>query len=228
MGKSLKNIVTPDDMYDQYGADTFRLYEMAMGPLEASRPWNTRDVVGMQRFLQRLWRTIIDEETGAVVVVDTPADDATRQVLHRTIDGVRADMDGLRFNTAIAKLIELVNHLTKSGSTPREVAEPLALMLAPLAPHAAEELWRRLGQDGSLVWRDFPVADAAYLVADSVEVGVSVNGKPRGRVVVPADADEAAHEAAARADAKVAELLAGATVRKVVVVAGRMVNFVIA
>jgi leucyl-tRNA synthetase len=228
MGKSLKNIVTPDDMYDQYGADTFRLYEMSMGPLEASRPWNTRDVVGMQRFLQRLWRLVVDEDSGAVVVVDDPADTATRNVLHRTIDGVRADMDGLRFNTAIAKLIELVNHVTKAGSTPREVAEPLVLMLAPLAPHLAEELWARLGHTTTVVWEEFPVADPAHLVADEVEVGVSVNGKPRARVMVAAGASEAGHETAARADAKVAALLDGATVRKVVVVPGRMVNFVVA
>ena len=134
MGKSLKNAVSPDDMYEQYGADTLRLYEMAGGPLDASRPWETRDVVGMYRFLQRLWRTIVDEETGACTVVDAPADDATRVLLHRTIDVVRTEMDALRFNTAIAKLIELNNHVTKLDATPREVAEPMVLMVAPLVP----------------------------------------------------------------------------------------------
>ncbi len=142
MGKSLKNAVSPDDMYEQYGADTLRLYEMATGPLDASRPWETRDVVGMYRFLQRLWRNMVDEETAECTVVDTPADDDTRKLLHRTIDTVRTEMDALRFNTAIAKLIELNNAVTKLDATPREVAEPMVIMLSPLVPHIAEELWR--------------------------------------------------------------------------------------
>jgi leucyl-tRNA synthetase len=227
MGKSLKNVVTPDEMYDTYGADTFRLYEMAMGPLDSSRPWNTRDVVGMQRFLQRVWRLLIDEETGDVRVADGPTDAATARVLHRTIDGVAADMGGLRFNTAIAKLIELTNHLMKVGGTPREVADGLVLMLAPLAPHLGEELWARLGHPESLAWERFPVADPAYLVDEQVEVGVSVNGKPRARVHVPAGADDATHEALARTDERVAALLEGRPMRKVVVVPGRLVNFVV-
>ena len=166
MGKSLKNSVTPDDLYDAYGADTMRLYEMSMGPLEQSRPWETRAVVGMYRFLQRVWRNLVDEETGALRVVDEPADDETRRLLHRTIAAVRADMDGLRFNTAIAKLIELNNHLV-GRDVPREVAEPLVLMLAPLAPHVAEELWARLGHDRSLAYEAFPEADPALLVEDT-------------------------------------------------------------
>src|SRR5437868_14047068 len=138
---------------------------MWMGPLEVSRPWETRAVAGAQRFLQRVWRMVVDEQTGATRVVDEPADEQTRRLLHRTIDGVRADMEGLRFNTAIAKLIELNNHLSGHASsaagTPREVAEPFALMLAPLAPHIAEELWARLGHDHSLAYEPFPVADAS-------------------------------------------------------------------
>ena len=145
MGKSLKNAVSPDEMYEQYGADTLRLYEMATGPLDASRPWETRDVVGMYRFLQRLWRNMVDEDTGECTVVDDAGDDETRKLLHRTIDTVRTEMDALRFNTAIAKLIELNNAVTKLDATPREVAEPMVLMLAPLVPHVAEELWRKLG-----------------------------------------------------------------------------------
>jgi len=227
MGKSLRNVVTPDEMYDAYGADTFRLYEMAMGPLDVSRPWNTRDVVGMQRFLQRVWRVLIDEDTGRLRDVQHEPTPDDLRVLHRTIDGVRADMEGLRFNTAIAKLIELTNHLMKSGVAPRAVVEPLVLMLAPLAPHLTEELWQRLGHTDSLAWEPFPEADPALLVESSVEVGVSVDGKPRGRVRVAADADQSAHEAAARAEPKVAALLEGHAVRKVVVVPGRLVNFVL-
>ena len=228
MGKSLRNVVTPDEMYDAYGADTFRLYEMAMGPLDVSRPWNTRDVVGMQRFLQRVWRVLVDEETGKLRDVEHEPSDEDLRVLHRTIDGVRADMEGLRFNTAIAKLIELTNHLMRSGVAPRAVVEPLVLMLAPLAPHLAEELWQRLGHPRSLAWEPFPEADPALLVESSVEVGVSVNGKPRGRVRVAAGADDTTHEAAARAEPKVAAMLDGRAVRKVVVVPGRLVNFVVA
>src|SRR5690606_27230676 len=159
MGKSLKNVVTPDEMCEAYGADTFRVYEMSMGPLEVSRPWETRAVVGSYRFLQRVWRTIVDEHTGECRVVDTPADDRTRRLLHRVIDGVRGDMEGLRFNTAIAKLIELTNAVTQLPATPREVAEPLVLMLSPFAPHMAEELWEKLGHKGSLAYVDYPVAD---------------------------------------------------------------------
>ncbi|MET0910512.1 MAG: leucine--tRNA ligase, partial [Ilumatobacteraceae bacterium] len=227
MGKSLKNAVSPDEMYDQYGADTMRLYEMAGGPLDASRPWETRDVVGMYRFLQRLWRTMVDEETGACTVVDTPADDATRTMLHRTIDVVRTEMDALRFNTAIAKLVELNNHVTKLDATPREVAEPMVLMAAPLVPHIAEELWRKLGHTDTLTYVPFPVADPALLVDDTVEVPVQVNGKVRGRISVAADADQTTVEAAALADDKVIIALAGAVPKKVIVVPGRMVNIVI-
>jgi leucyl-tRNA synthetase len=227
IGKSLKNVVTPDEMMDAYGADTFRLYEMAMGPLDASRPWNTRDVVGVFRFLQRLWRNVVDEETGAPRVSDAPADDETRRLLHRTIAAVRDDMSTLGFNTAVARLIELNNHLTKTGAAPREVLEPLTLMLSPLAPHIAEELWSRLGHGESLAYEPFPVADPALLVEETIEVPVQVNGKVRARITVPAGADEAAHEAAARADTHVAAVLEGTTVRKVVVVPGRTVNFVV-
>jgi leucyl-tRNA synthetase len=227
MGKSLKNAVSPDEMYEAYGADTLRLYEMAMGPLDASRPWETRDVVGMYRFLQRLWRVMIDEHTGEPRVVDTPAGDDTRRLLHRTIDAVRTEMSALRFNTAIAKLIELNNHVTKLEATPREVAEPMVLMLAPLVPHVAEELWRALGHDHTITYASFPDADPAFLVDDQVEYPVQVNGKVRGHITVAADADGAAVEAAALADDKVIGALAGASPRKVIVVPGRMVNIVV-
>jgi leucyl-tRNA synthetase len=225
MGKSLRNVVTPDEMCAQYGADTFRVYEMSMGPLDVSRPWETRAVVGAQRFLQRVWRAIVDEETGATRVVDGPVDEETKRLLHRVIDGVRSDMEGLRFNTAIAKLIELTNRVTAVGGdgTPREVAEPLVLMMSPFAPHVGEELWRRLGHDDSLAYVDFPVADPALLVAESVTYPVQVNGKVRGRVQVAADATEEAVRAAALA--AVAEHVTGDP-RKVIVVPGRMVSIV--
>jgi leucyl-tRNA synthetase len=231
MGKSLRNVVTPDDIYTEYGADTLRLYEMFMGPLDASRPWNTTDIVGVHRFLQRLWRNLVDEDTGELHVSDGAADDDTRRLLHRTIDAVRADMEGMSFNTAIARLFELNNHLTQvvaaTGAAPREVAEAITLMAAPLAPHIAEELWARMGHPDSLAYVAFPEADPALLVVDEVEVPVQVNGKVRGRITVGVDADAAALEAAARADDKVAALLEGVTVRKVIAVPGRLVNFVV-
>ncbi|MFI6068384.1 leucine--tRNA ligase [Micromonospora sp. NPDC051227] len=224
MGKSLKNVVTPDDMCAAYGADTFRVYEMSMGPLEVSRPWETRAVVGSYRFLQRVWRAVVDEQTGALRITEDPADEATRRLLHKVIDGVRGDMDGIRFNTAIAKLIELTNGLTRLSATPREVAEPLVLMVAPFAPHVAEELWRKLGHDTSLTYADFPTADPALLVADTVTYPVQVNGKVRGRVEVPADASEESVRAAALD--VVAATLGGKEPRKVIVVKGRMVSVV--
>jgi leucyl-tRNA synthetase len=225
MGKSLKNVVTPDEMCAQYGADTFRVYEMSMGPLDVSRPWDTRAVVGAHRFLQRVWRAIVDEQTGALRVVDQPADDETRKLLHRVIDQVRGDMAAMRFNTGIAKLIELTNRVTGLPAAPREVMEPLVLMLAPVAPHIAEELWRRLGHDGSLTFESFPVADPALLVDEAITLPVQVNGKVRGRVEVPAEADEATVRAAALAE--IEAVLEGRAPKKVIVVPGRMVSVVV-
>ncbi|GAA3949086.1 leucine--tRNA ligase [Gordonia caeni] len=227
MGKSLKNSVAPDDICRDYGADTLRVYEMAMGPLDQSRPWATKDVVGAQRFLQRVWRLVVDEETGGVRVADVAAPEETLRVLHKTIVGTREDFDALRMNTAGAKLIELTNHLTKNypDGAPREAVEQLVLMLAPLAPHLAEELWNRLGHNASLARGPFPEADERYLVEDVVEVPVQVKGKVRSRIQVAADADEATVVAAALADEKIAALLDGEP-RKVIYVPGRMVNVV--
>ncbi|WAL65639.1 leucine--tRNA ligase [Amycolatopsis cynarae] len=231
MGKSLKNVVTPDQMASDYGADTFRFYEMAMGPLDVSRPWSTKDVVGAHRFLQRLWRLVVDERTGGPRVSDVDATTADRKQLHKTIAGVREDYAEMRFNTAGAKLIELNNHVTKvygsAEATPRELVEPLVLMLAPLCPHIAEELWHRLGHTGSLVHGPFPVADEKYLVEDSVEYPIQVNGKVRSRITVAADAATDAVKAAALADEKVAALVGDKTPRKVIVVPGRLVNVVL-
>ncbi len=230
MGKSLKNVVTPDEMCQTYGADTFRVYEMSMGPLEVSRPWETRAVVGSFRFLQRVWRNLVDEYTGKSRVVDTPADEETRRLLHRVIDAVRRDMETLRFNTAIAKMIELNNRLTQiaTDGAPREVAEPLVLMLAPIAPHIAEELWRvALGHEDTVAYAPFPVADPELVKGESVTYPVQVNGKVRTRIEVPADADEAAVRQAALTEEKVAALLDGREPRKVIVVPGRMISIVV-
>ncbi len=230
MGKSLRNVVTPDEMCERYGADTFRLYEMSTGPMEVSRPWSTRDVVGSHRFLQRVWRNLVDEHTGEARVTDAEPDVATLRALHKAIAGVHADYPVLHFNTAAAKLIELNNHLTRSGAAtnvPRSVAEPLVLMMAPLTPHIAEELWRLLGHESSLAYAAFPVADERYLVTDTVEYPIQVNGKIRSRITVAADADTDAVRAAALADEKVAAALGGQEPRKLIVVPGRLVNVVV-
>jgi len=231
MGKSLKNAIAPDDIYRDHGADTLRLYEMFMGPLDASRPWNTADIAGVYRFLQRLWRNVVDEDTGAVRVSTEPADDETRRVLHRTIAAVGQGMERLSFNTAIARLFELNNHLTSvvtaHGRAPEEVVVPLVLMVAPLAPHVAEELWARLGHDRSLAHEPFPTADPRWLQMTTVELAVQMNGKVRARVTVPEGLDERATEDAVRGRADVRALLEGHTVRKAVVVPGRLVNFVV-
>jgi leucyl-tRNA synthetase len=222
--------VTPDDIYEGYGADTLRLYEMFMGPLDASRPWNTADIVGVHRFLQRFWRNAVDEETGAIRVSDASADEDTRRILHRTIEAVRNDMGKLQFNTAIARLFELNNRLTQVvgeiGAAPAEVVTAMTLMLAPLAPHMAEEVWARLGHTESLAYEPFPEPDPAYLVVEEVEIVVQVDGKVRARVKVPSGASEADHEAAARADDRIAQLVAETDVRNVIIVPGRLVNFV--
>ncbi|MFD8800397.1 leucine--tRNA ligase [Streptomyces atroolivaceus] len=227
MGKSLKNAVTPDEICGEYGADTLRLYEMAMGPLDVSRPWDTRAVVGQYRLLQRLWRNVVDEETGEVTVVDTEPGEDTLRALHKAIDGVGQDMAGMRFNTAIAKVTELNNHLTKAGGPlSRSVAERLVLLIAPLAPHVAEELWRRLGHTESVVHQDFPVADPAYVVDETVTCVVQIKGKVKARLEVSPSISDEELEALALADENVVAALAGAGIRKVIVRAPKLVNIV--
>jgi leucyl-tRNA synthetase len=230
IGKSLKNVVTPDEFIAEFGADTFRLFEMFSGPLEQSRPWDAKAIVGPYRLLQRVWRVVVDEETGDVHVSDDEVPEQLNRLLHKAIQAVREGYETLRFNTSIARITELNNAITQAyprGGTPRALAESLVLMLAPLAPHAAEELWARLGHEESLAWADFPVADPALLVDDTVEVPVQVNGKVRAVISVPADADAAAMEQAARDDARVSAALDGRETKRVVAVPGRLVNFVV-
>lgn len=230
MGKSLKNSVTPDEIYRDFGADTLRLYEMSMGPLDTDRPWDTVAIVGSHRLLQRLWRNVVDEETGDLRVSDAEPDDATLTALHRTIAGVTADMDGLRFNTAVAKLTELNNHLTKSiaasGALPRAVAEPLLLMVAPLAPHIAEEMWERLGHTSSLAYEPFPVADPDRLVEDTTTMVVQVNGKVRDRIEVAVGITAEDAERLALASDAVVRHLGGGQPRKVISRPPKLVNVV--
>ncbi|MET9107374.1 leucine--tRNA ligase [Streptomyces zhihengii] len=228
MGKSLKNAVTPEAICAEYGADTLRLYEMAMGPLDVSRPWDTRAVVGQYRLLQRVWRNIVDEATGEVTVVDTEPDEDTLRALHKAIDGAGQDLAAMRFNTAIAKITELNNHLTKTAAPlSRSVAESLVLLMAPLAPHIAEELWHRLGRSGSVVHASFPVADPAYVVDESVTCVVQIKGKVKARLEVPPTISDADLESLALGEPAVVAALGGAAVRKVIVRVPKLVNIVI-
>ncbi|PZS13343.1 MAG: leucine--tRNA ligase [Pseudonocardiales bacterium] len=230
IGKSLKNVVTPDDYITRFGTDTFRLFEMFSGPLEQSRPWDAKAIVGPYRLLQRIWRTVVDEESGAVHVSDDDVPEELNRLLHKTIAAVREGMETLRFNTSIARITELNNAITQAyprGGVPRALAEALVLMIAPLAPHAGEELWSRLGHETSLAWVAFPVADDDLLVDATIEVPVQVNGKVRAVIDVASDSDADALEAAARADSRVAAALDGRETRRVVAVPGRLVNFVV-
>jgi len=229
MGKSLKNGISPDEIYETYGADTLRLYEMAMGPLGGDRPWRTDDIVGMHRFLQRLWRLIIDETTGKTLPT-VPAsaseevlDPESTRLLHQTIIAVREDYTALRFNTAIARIIELTARASRLARVPCILAEPLVLMVAPLAPHIAEELWQRLGHPSSLAYEPFPPGDPALAAEATVTLPVQVNGKRRFTIEVPAAAGQA----------EIAELLArhpefpGRDVARLVIVPGKIVNVVL-
>ena len=224
MGKSLKNIVTPDYMYENYGADTFRLYEMSMGPLDESRPWNTRNVVGGMRFLQRLWRNVVDETTGQAHVTEDTPDEKTLKLLNNTIAEVTAEMEGMRPNTAIAKLIVLNNHLTSLNEVPRAAVEPLILMLSPIAPHICEELWNKLGHSESLAHAEWPKADERYVGQDTVTAVVQIKGKVRAKLEVSPDIDP--KELEKMALEAVADRLGGKEPRKVIVKAPKIVSIV--
>jgi leucyl-tRNA synthetase len=240
MGKSLKNSISPDEMYDRYGADTLRLYEMAMGPLDADRPWQPADITGVHRFLQRLWRCLVDERTGRLRVSDQPLGPDTLRRLHRTIMIVRRDFGALRFNTAIARLMELTSHAAQligagpgegagagaGAALPRALAEPLVLMVAPLAPHIAEELWSRLGHPDSLAYAPFPVADPELAAAQTVTLPVQVRGKTRFTIDVPAGAGPAEIEQLLRASPQFARHTAGMTVQRLIIVPGRIASIV--
>jgi leucyl-tRNA synthetase len=231
MSKSRGNVVNPDDIVKEYGADSLRLYEMFMGPLEAVKPWNTKSVEGVYRFLSRAWRLIVDEGEQLKPhpgVKDAEPDKETLRVLHRTIQKVTEDTNGLRFNTAIAAMMEFVNHVTKLEVRPRSVVEPFVQLLSPYAPHIAEELWRALGHTTTLAYEPWPKFDPALTKADEIEIPVQVNGKLKARLKVPAEISDADLEAAALADAGVQAAIAGKAIKMVKVVPKKLVNVVVA
>ena len=226
MGKSLKNSVSPDDFFAEYGMDTLRLYEMFMGPLDTSKPWTTRDIVGIVRFLQRLWRSLIDPETDLALVSDEPAVPELRRLLHRTIKAVTEDMAALRFNTAVARFFELNNALVGVDRVPREVAEAFVLMLAPMAPHVAEELWERLGHQPSIAYVPWPEYDPELAREETVTMVVQVNGKVRDRIEVSPEIGESEARSLALASERVQVYLSGEP-DKVIVRAPTLVNVVV-
>ncbi len=231
MSKARNNVINPDDVVKEYGADSLRLYEMFMGPLEATKPWSMRGVEGVHRFLSRVWRLIIDDRAETMRLADSvqpvEPDRDTLRKLHQTIQKVTEDLDGMRFNTAIAAMMELTNHLTGLSVRPRAAVETLVLLLAPFAPHLAEELWSALGHPSTLAYEPWPTFDPALTRADEVEVPVQVNGKLRSKVRVPAGISKEALEAVALADERVRALIDGKTVRKIIVVPGKLVNIVV-
>jgi leucyl-tRNA synthetase len=229
MSKSRGNVANPDDVVRDYGADALRLYVMYMGPLEQQKPWNTRDIVGMTRFLNSVWRNLVgDEEKNKVAKIEPMAiPEALDRQMHRTIKKVAEDIAALRFNTGIAELIKLNNEITGMEIVPRELAETLTLMLAPFAPHIAEELWLHLGHTKTLARRPWPTFDPAKLVESTMELPVQVNGKLRDKITVAIDAEESLIlEQAARSE-KVVPWLAGKSVKKKLYVPKKLVNFVV-
>ncbi len=231
MSKSRGNVVNPDEVVADYGADSLRLYEMFMGPLEAVKPWSMEGVDGVRKFLDRVWRMIVDDRAETVAL--NPAVQAVEptaeqnRMLHRTIKAVTDDLDQLAFNTAIARMMEFTNFFFKQKVRPQSAMETFVLLLSPFAPHLGEELWRALGHEKTLAYEPWPAYDESRIKEDTVEVPVQVNGKLRARVRIPADADRETQEAAARADEKIAGLLEGKTIVKTIVVPGRMVNYVV-
>jgi leucyl-tRNA synthetase len=230
MSKARGNVIPVDVPIEAHGADVTRLYEMFMGPLEDTKPWSMQGVEGVSRFVARAWRLMIDEDAETIrlhpAVVDDAPTEAQRRVLHKTIKAVTDDMEALRFNTAISRLMEFVNAFTGESARARAALEPFVLMLAPLAPHMAEELWEALGHPGTLAYAPWPTYDEALTRDATIEVPVQIDGKVRSRITIAADADRPALEAAALADPRVRELLAGGAPKKVVVVPGRLVSIV--
>jgi len=231
MSKARGNVVNPDHVVKEYGADSLRLYEMFMGPLEATKPWSMAGVSGVRNFLDRAWRMIVDARSDDAqllpAVQDVEPTMAQQRIIHRTIAAVTRDIELLSFNTSIARLMEFVNFFTKEEVRPRIALKKFVLLLAPLAPHVAEELWQLLGHDKSLAYEAWPAFDEAYLKEDVVEVPIQINGKIRARIQVPSGLDQAALETLVREDSRLAEWTAGKTILKAIIVPGRLVNLVV-
>ncbi|MBB73647.1 MAG: leucine--tRNA ligase [Planctomycetaceae bacterium] len=231
MSKSRGNVVNPDEVVRDFGADSLRLYEMFMGPLEATKPWSMQGVKGVRSFLDRVWRMLVEDRAETLqlntAVQDVPPTDEQKRIEHKTIQAVTRDVENMDFNTAIARMMEFVNYFTKEPQRPSSSMESLVLLLAPFAPHIAEELWELLGHDQTLAYEPWPSYDEEWTSDPSIEIPVQINGKLRTRLTVAADATANELENAARAEEKVAAQIADREVVKVICIPGRMVNFVI-
>ena len=231
MSKSRGNVINPDEVVDQFGADSLRLYEMFMGPLEAVKPWSQDGVNGVRGFLDRVWKMIVDLNAETMVlcpaVQDVAPNEEQNRVLHRTIKAVTLDIKAMSFNTAIARMMEFVNYFGRQTVRPKTAMESLVLLLAPFAPHISEELWQLLGHDTTCAYAAWPDWNEAALVESSVIIPIQINGKLRGKLEMPAGADAAQMESLALADAKIAAQLEGKTVVKKIIVPGKMLNFVV-
>jgi leucyl-tRNA synthetase len=223
MSKSLGNVVNPDDVVQSHGADSLRLYEMFMGPLEATKPWQMNGVEGVRRFLDRVY-AIATGATGPLT--RDAADEETERLVHKTIAKVTQDIAAMRFNTAISSMMILSKHLGALPAVPHASVEALVLLLSPFAPHLGEELWQHLGHSESLAYAPWPTFDPARIVDSSVEIAVQVNGKVRGAILLAKDATEASARALGEADPKVQAFLAGKSIKKVIYVPGRILNFI--
>jgi leucyl-tRNA synthetase len=227
MSKSRGNVINPDDIVNEFGADTLRMYEMFMGPLEATKPWNTNGVEGVFRFLARVWRLFVDDNGSLNSKIQKVAgDDAFRRVWHKSLKKVGEDYEALRFNTAISQMMIFVNEAYKTEVLPAEAMANFVQMLSPMAPHIAEELWEKLGYSESVTYAPWPAYDVSLTVDAEVEIVVQVNGKIADRLKIAADLDEESMKAQALDSAKVQEFIAGKTVRKVIAVKGKLVNIV--
>lgn len=227
MSKSRGNVINPDEIVGEFGADTLRMYEMFMGPLEATKPWNTNGVEGVYRFLARVWRLFVDDNGRLQErIQDVPGEDSFRRTWHKSLKKVGEDYEGLRFNTAISQMMIFVNDAYKAEVLPKEAMKHFVQMLSPIAPHIAEELWEKLGESGSVTYAPWPAYDVSLVVDAEVEIVVQVNGKIADRICIAADLDEAGMQAIAMDSEKVQALIAGKTVRKVVAVKGKLVNIV--
>lgn len=229
MSKSRGNVINPDKVIADYGADSMRLYEMFMGPLEASKPWSMQGVEGVYRFLCKVWRNIIDEQTGELNsgICDCQPDKETLRLLHQTVKKVGSDIENFAFNTAISQMMIFINHFAKLENKPKSVAESFVLLLAPFAPHIAEELWHKLDNGNTLAYHKFPDYDEKLCQADEVELAVQVLGKIKDKITVPAEATDDEITKIALASEKVQAAMAGKTPKKVIVIKSRLVNIVI-
>ncbi len=228
MSKSRGNVINPDDIINNFGADSMRVYEMFMGPLEVSKPWSTAGLVGVSRFLERAWAT------SEKPIVDTEPSTELIKLLHKTIKKVTHDTDTLNFNTAISQMMIFLNDVSKLEQVPRKLWEPFVLMLSPYAPHLGEELWEKLGQSENAPAKDlsvskvsWPVYDEALTLDDEKEIVVQVNGKIRDKFVLPAGSPEESMREKALASPRVQEWIAGKSVAKVIVVRDKLVNIVV-